>query len=204
MMFLSRGVSMGRNPPPMANGQENYPAAVWHHVDGVNDPIESSTAMVSFERRHNGGEFSLRVVKLEDVRVGLDDRLPTLVLCGAGKNHWLRDEISEDVVQLGKPEARYASVVILPPGEVVSGAMYRRPPRHARVLGAWQVPDANDYYVTTSAEDLGQPSFETANPASTEVDDIEPEARPDLEGLDSMSSEPPRQLGSVSYDDIQY
>lgn len=180
-MRFSRGPSMGRNPPPMANGQENYPAAVWAHVDGVDSPLESSTALVSFERRHNGGDFSLRVVRLEEIRSGFDDRLPTLVFSGAGKDHWLSGEISQDVTQLGRPDLRYGSVVILSSGEVASVAMYRRAPRHAQVLGAWQVPGAAGVmYVTTSPDaDLGEPPFESA---SSEPD--EPEARLDLESAE--------------------
>lgn len=194
MMFLSRGVAAGRNPVEGEDGRENYPASFWAHIDGVDGPIEPSTATVSFERRHNGGEFSLRVVKLEGVQAGLDDRLPTLVLCAAGKNHWFRDEVSEDVVQFGRPELRYGSAVILSPGEMATSAMYRRAPRRARVLGAWHVQGAAGVmYVTTSPDDadLGEPMFE-----SVAVE--RPATRPDLEDESPEQAEEHHQLDNAA------
>jgi len=179
---------MGRNPAPASDGTENFRANFWGHIEGVDGPIEESMALVSFERRHNGGEFPQRVVKLEEVRAGSDDRFPTLVLAGSGSDHWLDKELSGDVVvRFGRPNRHFGSACVLAPGEIASISRYHRSPRRLQVLGAWQVLGASGMtLVTTSCDaDISEPEFESVSSrteaavdpfeAETEVTDISEE-----------------------------
>lgn len=162
-------------------GNEHSPAFWWHFRGTPVGELLNDCGDDIYDVVFGSEEGRLRTIDLglcSESGSGFDPELPTLVLCGAGKETWVN--LSDpDVAYLGGANGRYGSAVIVPPGiepeEVVhADAAVRFSGR--RAIGMWRERNSDLYHIVTVPKNavLEKPAWPmTESDAVAALDDSE-------------------------------